>query len=58
MKRTEIRVMRNDGLDPLLIRQQSHGIRRYTGIVRLRGLRSNQGFETHLRGFCLCRRGF
>ena len=25
---------------------------------RLRGLRKNQGFETHAGGFCLCRRGF
>ncbi|MEH1789187.1 hypothetical protein [Nostoc sp.] len=36
--------MRNDGLDPLLIRQQSHRIRGYTGIVRLRGLISATAF--------------
>jgi len=28
----------------------------YTSKVHLRGLMKNRGFQTHLRGFCLCAR--
>ncbi len=38
--------------------QAANVIHGYTNKVRLRGLRKNQGFETHAGGFYLGRRGF